>query len=31
LIQNAEYLKQKRINEAVEQIALFTAMYQQYG
>jgi len=30
IIQNAEYLKQKRINEAVEQVALFTAMYEQY-
>ena len=27
LIQNAEYLKQKRINEATEQVAMFTAMY----
>ena len=31
LIQNAEYLKQKRINEAVEQVAMFTAMYEQYA
>ena len=30
LIQNAEYLKQKRINEAVEQVAMFTAMYEEY-
>ena len=30
LIQNAEYLKQKRINEAHEQVAMFTAMYQEY-
>lgn len=30
LIQNAEYLKQKRINEATEQIAMFEAMYSQY-
>lgn len=30
LIQNAEYLKQKRINEAKEQVAMFTAMYQEY-
>ena len=31
LIQNAEYLKQKRINEAVEQVAMFNAMYEQYS
>ena len=30
LIQNAEYLKQARINEAVEQVAMFTAMYKEY-
>ena len=30
LIQNAEYLKQKRINEAVEQVAMFNAMYTEY-
>ncbi len=30
LIQNAEYLKQKRINEAKEQVALFNAMYAEY-
>ncbi|MBO5129184.1 MAG: FtsH protease activity modulator HflK [Oscillospiraceae bacterium] len=30
LIQNAEYLKQKRINEAIEQVAMFTAMYEEY-
>ena len=30
LIQNAEYLKQKRINEAVEQVAMFNAMYAEY-
>ena len=30
LIQNAEYLKQKRINEAIEQVAKFTAMYEEY-
>ena len=30
LIQNAEYLKQKRINEAHEQVAMFTAMYEEY-
>jgi membrane protease subunit HflK len=31
LIQNAEYLKQKRINEAKEQVAMFVAMYEQYA
>ena len=30
LIQNAEYLKQRRINEAIEQVAMFNAMYQEY-
>ena len=30
-IQNAEYLKQKRINEAHEQVAMFTAMYEEYA
>ena len=30
LIQNAEYLKQKRINEAIEQVAMFEAMYVEY-
>lgn len=30
LIQNAEYLKQKRINEAIEQVAMFEAMYSEY-
>ena len=30
LIQNAEYLKQKRVNEAVEAVALFNAMYSEY-
>ena len=29
-IQNAEYLKQKRINEALEQVAMFNAMYAEY-
>ena len=29
LIQNAEYLKQKRINEAHEQVAMFNAMYAE--
>ena len=31
LIQNAQFLKQKRINEAVEQVARFTAMYSEYA
>ena len=31
LIQNAEYLKQKRINEAKEQVAMFSAMYEEYA
>ena len=31
LIQNAEYLKQKRINEAKEQVAMFLAMYEEYS
>ena len=30
LTQNAEYLKQKRINEAHEQVAMFNAMYAEY-
>ena len=30
LLQNAEYLKQSRINEAKEQIAMFTAIYGMY-
>ncbi len=30
LLQNAEYLKQKRINEATEQVAMFQAMYNEY-
>lgn len=29
--QNAEYLKQKRINEAYEQVAMFNAMYEEYA
>lgn len=29
-IKNAEYLKQKRINEASEQVAMFNAMYEEY-
>ena len=31
LTQNAEYLKQKRINEAVQQVAMFKAMYAEYS
>ena len=31
LIQNAEYLGQKRINEAVQQVAMFEAMYAEYA
>ena len=31
LIQNAEYLKVKRINEAKEAVALFNATYEQYA
>ena len=31
LLQNAEYLKLKRINEAHEQVAMFTAMYAEYA
>ena len=31
LIQNAEYLKQNRINEAYQQVAMFQAMYQEYA
>ena len=30
-MQNAEYLKQKRINEALEQVAMFNAMYAEYA
>ncbi len=30
LTQNAEYLKQKRINEALQQVAMFNAMYEEY-
>ena len=30
LLQNAEYLKQKRINEANQQVAMFLAMYAEY-
>ena len=31
LIQNAQYLRQKRINEATEQVAMFEAMYAEYA
>ena len=31
LIQNAEYLKQARINEANQQVAMFNAMYSEYA
>lgn len=31
LTQNAEYLRQKRINEAVEKVAMFEAMYAEYA
>ena len=31
LTQNAAYLKQKRINEAKEQVAMFSAMYEEYA
>ncbi len=30
LLQNAEYLRQKRINEATQQVAMFEAMYTEY-
>ncbi|MGN0478428.1 MAG: FtsH protease activity modulator HflK [Hominenteromicrobium sp.] len=30
LLRNAEYLKQNRINEATEQVAMFNAMYAEY-
>ncbi len=31
LLRNSEYLKQSRINEAVEKIAMFEAMYKEYA
>ena len=31
LLQNAQYLKQKRINEAIEAVAMFEAMYTEYA
>ena len=30
LLQNAQFLNQKRINEAIEQVAMFEAMYAEY-
>ena len=30
LLQNAQYLKQKRINEAIQAVAMFEAMYAEY-
>jgi len=30
LLQNAEFLRQKRINEATQQVAMFEAMYTEY-
>ena len=30
LVQNAQYLKQKRINEATQQVAMVSAMYEEY-
>lgn len=31
LLQNAEYLKQARINQAIQQVARFNAMYEEYS
>ncbi len=31
LIQNAQYLKTNRINEAVQQVAMFNAMFEEYA
>jgi membrane protease subunit HflK len=31
LLQNAEYLRQKRINESNQQVAMFNAMYAEYA
>ena len=31
LLQNAQFLKQKRINEATQQVAMFSAMYEEYA
>ena len=30
LIQNAQFLRQARINEGIEQVAMFSAMYEEY-
>ena len=30
LLENAQFLKQKRINEAIEAVAMFEAMYAEY-
>ena len=30
LVQNAQFLKQKRSNEATQQVAMFSAMYEEY-
>jgi len=30
-VQNAQHLKQKRINEATQQVAMFSAMYEEYA
>ena len=30
LVQNAQFLKQKSINEATQQVAMFSAMYEEY-
>ena len=31
LVQTAQFLKQKRINEATQQVAMFSAMYEEYA
>ena len=31
LLKNAEYLKKSRINEGIEQVAMFEAMYEEYA
>ena len=31
MLQNAQFLKQKRINEAKQQVAMFEAMYAEYA
>ncbi len=31
LLKNAEFLKKSRINEAIEQVAMFEAMYEEYA